>query len=138
MARTATYRAAESQGDPAQAAPFAAAFLGAAALFAIAGFTYVPDWAGFGRVSALALAMVLGFVGFSFVALLRHNVLFAYAHEDQGLLLRMGHRARVSVPWSDVLKVVRSRKRADARERGGGGRVQHDDQVDRVGCHGQR
>lgn len=116
MARTATYRVSEAQGDPAQAAPFAAAFFGAAALTAIAGFAYVSGWGGFGQMCALAVAMLFAFVGFSFVTLLRRNVLFAYAHEEEGLLLRMGHRGRARVPWSDVLKVVRSRKRADDRD----------------------
>lgn len=103
------YRASESSGDPALAPPFAAGFMGAGAVAFIAAIAYSDKLGSLGYTVALGLGVLMALVGLSFVFLLKRTALFATATADEGLLIRKGHGTRVRIPWSKVIRVLRTR-----------------------------
>ncbi len=110
MSRRVCYRVSEFQGDPSLAPACAAGFLGAAALIALATLAYLPTAGPLAQMLAAALAVCIGFLGVSFLGMLRRTVQYAHADEESGLLFRLGNGRRISVPWPEVLRVVRHRR----------------------------
>ena len=108
MDRVVWYRAAESGGDPALAPAFAAAFLGGGCVTGLTGLAYrdllTPIPAGL----AMCLGMLMLLVGLALLFLLRRNAMFALA-DDDGILVRMGHGGRRRIPWTEIVRVIRSR-----------------------------
>jgi len=116
MGRPLCYRPDERAGDPTLAPAFGALLLGAGLVAIITGVGYRSVMHPLSSGVATGLGALMLVVASSFWVILRRNVLFAHADEEGGLLVRMGHGARLSVPWNEVARVVRAVSSPRAKE----------------------